>query len=218
MVYSITASRVVVRGWTTEVLAVRAHPVTAGRLRVACAHARNRKLMFRVGVPSVKDTRALNLWIPPRLRMRTWNGAVLTVRTLRPSSRKVTLRMKRPFTEARKVPTHTFVPKRLTVRATERGVVVRDAVPAGVVVPGAQSALLIVLVSSVTAPLRASARPWRVAPVVTVIDCRARMFPEKEVPVPIVAELPICQKTLQDWAPPVRSTRLFEAVVSVEPT
>ncbi len=34
---------------------------------------------------------------------------------------------------------------------------------------------------------------------------------------PSVAELPICQKTLQAWAPPVSSTRLLEAVVSVEP-
>ena len=59
--------------------------------------------------------------------------------------------------------------------------------------PLAQSGLVIVLVSRVTAPLRASARPCSVAPVVIVIDVRARMLPTKAAPVPIVAELPTCQ-------------------------
>ena len=73
------------------------------------------------------------------------------------------------------------------------------------------------MVSSVTAPLRARARPRMFVRVVTVMDAKARMVPRKEVLVPSVAELPICQKTLQAWVPPVSSTRLFDAVVSVEP-
>ena len=44
------------------------------------------------------------------------------------------------------------------------------------------------------------------------------MFPLKEEPVPRVAELPTCQKTLQAWAPPMRFTTLPDAVISVEPT
>ena len=61
----------------------------------------------------------------------------------------------------------------------------------------AQFAAVIVLSSRVTAPVRASARPSMLAPVVTVIDCWARMLPTKVVFVPSVAELPTCQKTLQ---------------------
>ena len=74
-----------------------------------------------------------------------------------------------------------------------------------------------VLVSNVTAPLRASTRPSTFAPVVTVIDPRARIVPRKVEPVPIVASLPTCQKTLQDEALLIRLTWLPEAVVSVEP-
>jgi hypothetical protein len=43
----------------------------------------------------------------------------------------------------------------------------------GVVQPGT----VMTSSSRVTAPLRASARPVMVSPVVTVIDCRARMLP-----------------------------------------
>ncbi|KOV34936.1 hypothetical protein ADK60_10835 [Streptomyces sp. XY431] len=57
-----------------------------------------------------------------------------------------------------------------------------------------------------------------VAPVVTVIDVRARMLPTKVELVPSVAELPICQKTLQGAAPLIRFTWLAEAVVRVDPT
>jgi hypothetical protein len=57
----------------------------------------------------------------------------------------------------------------------------------------AHVAIVIVLVSSVTAPLRASALPWSVAAVVIVIDVRAMMLPTNVLPVPIVAELPTCQ-------------------------
>ena len=47
------------------------------------------------------------------------------------------------------------------------------------------------LVSSVTAPFLARARPlWRLAPVVRVMLVRATMFPSNAVPVPMVAELP----------------------------
>ena len=72
-----------------------------------------------------------------------------------------------------------------------------------------------VLVSNVTAPLSANTLPSTLAPVVNVIDVKAKMFPTKIEPVPIVAELPTCQKTLQAWAPLMRLTTLFEAVVSV---
>ena len=44
------------------------------------------------------------------------------------------------------------------------------------------------------------------------------MFPLKVESVPSVAELPICQKTLHAWAPPMRVTLLPDSVVSVEPT
>jgi hypothetical protein len=83
--------------------------------------------------------------------------------------------------------------------------------------PAAQFGLEIVSVSSVTAPLRASARPRIVTLLVTVMLCRARMVPTKCVRVPRVAELPICQNTLQEVAPLTRSTRLSLAVVNVEP-
>ena len=69
------------------------------------------------------------------------------------------------------------------------------------------------LVSSVTAPLRASARPSMFVPVVTWMSVRAMMVPTKVELVPRVAELPICQYTLHGEAPFVRSTRLEDAVV-----
>ena len=49
------------------------------------------------------------------------------------------------------------------------------------------------------------------------MEVSARMLPVKAVDVPIVAELPTFQKTLQDWAPPVSSTRLPEPVVRLDP-
>jgi hypothetical protein len=70
--------------------------------------------------------------------------------------------------------------------------------------------------SSVTAPLRASARPWTTVPVVTVIDVKAMIVPVKLECVPRVAELPTCQKTLQAWAPLTTLTLLAEAVIRVE--
>ena len=74
------------------------------------------------------------------------------------------------------------------------------------------------LVSRDTEPLRASARPAMVALVFAVIDVRARMVPVKLVPVPSVAELPTCQKTLHGEAPLISATVLPEAVINVDPT
>jgi len=108
----------------------------------------------------------------------------------------------------------TFGAGAVVVVAVVVGVV---AVVAAVVVDPAQLDLLIVLVSSVTAPFRASTRPSRVAPVVRVMLVRAMTVPRKLEPVPRVAELPTCQKTLHDWAPLIRITWLADAVVSVEP-
>jgi hypothetical protein len=64
--------------------------------------------------------------------------------------------------------------------------------------------LVMVFVSRVTAPLRAKSLPSTVAPVVAVMLVSARMVPRNLVPVPRVAELPTCQKTLQDCAPLIR--------------
>ncbi len=58
-----------------------------------------------------------------------------------------------------------------------------------------------VLLSSVTAAVRARSLPSTVAPVFAVIDARARIVPSKLVVVPSVAELPTCQKTLHAEAP-----------------
>src|ERR1700722_7386222 len=80
-----------------------------------------------------------------------------------------------------------------------------------------QVGAVMVSLSRVTAPVRASMLPATVSPVVTVIEARARMLPAKVEPVPSVAELPTCQKTLQGWAPLMRSMTVAEAVVSAEP-
>ncbi len=61
--------------------------------------------------------------------------------------------------------------------------------------------LLIRLVSNVTAALSAMKEPLLEDPVVTVMAVRATTFPVNFVPVPMVAELPICQKILQGCAP-----------------
>lgn len=65
------------------------------------------------------------------------------------------------------------------------------------VVETAQMEAVITLVSIVTAPFCAKALPDTVAPVFSVIDSDARIFPTKIEFVSIVAELPTCQKTLQ---------------------
>ena len=68
----------------------------------------------------------------------------------------------------------------------------------GVGVVAAHVDVVMVSVSNVTAPLLASTRPSTVTSVVTVMEVRARMVPRKLESVPSVAELPTCQKTLQD--------------------
>ena len=74
-----------------------------------------------------------------------------------------------------------------------------------------------VLASRVTAPVRAKSRPSTVAPVVTVIEAEARMFPLNTEPVPRVAELPTCHTTLDALAPPLKTTWRPTVVVRVEP-
>ena len=49
------------------------------------------------------------------------------------------------------------------------------------------------------------------------MDSKAKIEPMNVESVPKVAELPTCQKTLQDWAPLISSTELSTAVVKVEP-
>jgi len=44
------------------------------------------------------------------------------------------------------------------------------------------------------------------------------MVPTNRVPVPSVAEVETCQKTLHDDRPLMRATRLFDAVISDELT
>jgi hypothetical protein len=68
----------------------------------------------------------------------------------------------------------------------------------------------------VTAPDRASARPFSRAPVCNAIDASAMIVPTNLVPVPRVAELETCQNTLQADAPLMNTTLLFDAVTRVE--
>jgi hypothetical protein len=85
----------------------------------------------------------------------------------------------------------------------------------GVVVPP-QLPRLMRLLSSVTAPFRASTRPRTVVPVFTLIEVSARIVPTNVVFVSRVAELPTCQNTLQGFAPLISRTVLFGAVISVD--
>jgi hypothetical protein len=74
------------------------------------------------------------------------------------------------------------------------------------------------LVSIVTAPFRARARPGAMfAPVTRVMLVSARIFPWNAVVVPSVAELPTCQNTLQAEPPLIMRTDELLAVVSVLP-
>src|ERR1700730_14630926 len=85
--------------------------------------------------------------------------------------------------------------------------------------PHGQAGTFIGLLSKVNAPFPARALPFRMAPVPTVIDALAMIVPANVEPVPRVAELPTCQNTSWDEAPPVKMTLLFPgpaAVVSVE--
>jgi len=85
------------------------------------------------------------------------------------------------------------------------------------VVVAAQVDLGMVFVSNVTAPFCANILPLTVAPVVSVTDVKANIFPLKVEFVPSVAELPICQNTLQGCVPLTKFITLEEAVVKVEP-
>ncbi len=76
---------------------------------------------------------------------------------------------------------------------------------------------VIVLVSRLTWPLRASTRPDTVVPVCTEIEVSARTEPTNVVLVPSVAELPTCQNTLHALAPLISLTVLFDAVIKVDP-
>jgi hypothetical protein len=76
--------------------------------------------------------------------------------------------------------------------------------------------LVMVSLMRVTSPLRASARPFSVTPLFSVIEVRARMVPTKVEPDPSVAELVTCQKTLHALAPLMRCTELEDAVMSDE--
>jgi hypothetical protein len=80
----------------------------------------------------------------------------------------------------------------------------------------AQIPFVMVLVSSVTAPFRANNCPCTVAPVVAVMDVKAKMCPTKWEFVPKVAEVPTFQKIRQYRAPLMRFTLLSDAVMSVE--
>ena len=74
---------------------------------------------------------------------------------------------------------------------------VGDAVGLGVgfgVGLGVGVGAVMVLLSSVTAPLIAKARPSSVAPVFSVMLWSAMIVPTKRLPTPSVAELPTCQK------------------------
>ena len=69
------------------------------------------------------------------------------------------------------------------------------------------------LVSNVTAPFCARARPFKFAPLVSVMDAKARIFPLNSEAVPSVAELPTLHHTLHG-SPPV--TDEPDDVISVE--
>jgi len=84
--------------------------------------------------------------------------------------------------------------------------------------PYGQAGTLTMLVSKVTAPFRASALPFKVAPVVNVMSVSARMLPLNVELVPSVAELPTCQKMLCDEALPASTIELLLMVVSEEAT
>lgn len=104
------------------------------------------------------------------------------------------------------VATGVVVPIGVALGATEglaegvaAGLALGEAVGTGAgVTDAAQVAIVIVFVSRVTAPFRASARPSIEALVTSVMEVRARMLPLKLVLPPKVAELPTCQKTLHD--------------------
>lgn len=71
----------------------------------------------------------------------------------------------------------------------------------GVVDAARQDELVMTLLSRVTAPVSARARPFKRAPVPTVMEVEARMVPVNEVFVPRVAELTSRHHTVQGLPP-----------------
>lgn len=96
-------------------------------------------------------------------------------------------------------------------------VVMVVVVEVGVGEEAKQVGTVMVLESSVTAPLRANTLPRSVAPVSSVAEVSAMIVPTKLLVVPRVAELPTCQKTLHACAPFSSTTLLPEAEIKVEP-
>jgi hypothetical protein len=80
-----------------------------------------------------------------------------------------------------------------------------------------QIEFVMTLLSSVTWAILARARPSIVAPFCTAICWSAMMVPTNLAPVPMVAELPTCQNTLQACAPLTSLTWISEPVISVVP-
>ena len=78
-----------------------------------------------------------------------------------------------------------------------------------------QMAAEMLLVSIVTAPFRARARPVTLAVVFKVMLVRATMLPENDVETPSVAELPTCQNRLHGLPALIMTTEELVSVVSV---
>ena len=149
-------------------------------------------------------------------RRRATRTAVAPIATKASAARAIGARSEFPVTGSG--------PSEPGTDVNERGVVVAGPLPvvAGPLVVVVVGALRLhrgwvnVLVSSVTAPFRAKARPCTVAPVVTVIEVSARMLPTNTELVPNVAELPTCQNTLQACAALINDTLLPELVMRLE--
>src|SRR5665811_1425038 len=83
--------------------------------------------------------------------------------------------------------------------------------------PTTHGKFVMVFPCRLTAALRASTRPWTVAPVLTVILVSAMTVPTNVESDPSVAELVTCQKTLQDEAPLISLTTLPFPTIRSEP-
>ena len=97
------------------------------------------------------------------------------------------------------------------------GVGLDTAVWEGMAVGTAQAEKPTLFESIVTAALRARALPDTLAPVSRVMLAKARILPTNVVFVPMVAELPTRQNTLQSVPPLIITTDELLAVVSVLP-
>jgi len=117
------------------------------------------------------------------------------------------------------------VPGRVVVVMPPAAVVVVPAavvvVPRAVVVvvvgvTAAHCEALMVFALSVTLPFWAKTRPCTVALLRSETEVNAIIVPLKFVVEPSVADEPTCQKTSHGVTPPVKTTELADAVVSVE--